>query len=68
MNKSDHSAKGTVDVRKFAHPTPGQTVTVPSVEALCRYLKLHEATHEVLGWRGGVLVLRRKEIKAEKSL
>lgn len=49
-----------VDARKFAPPAYGRTVTLPSVEALHEYLKLHAETHEVLGWRGGVLVLRRK--------
>lgn len=54
------TTKPRVDARKFAPPAYGRTVTLPSLEALHEYLKLHEQTHEVLGWRGGVLVLRRK--------
>jgi hypothetical protein len=52
-------AKPKVDACKYAPPTYGRTVTLPSVEALHEYLKLHEQTHEVLGWRGNVLVLRK---------
>ena len=54
------TTKSRVDARKFAPPAYGRTVTLPSIEALHEYLKLHEQTHEVLGWRGNVLVLRKK--------